>query len=154
MQFSSRLWLWRLEVAGTPKSMLGTHKSDPQESQQFCHGESKLLAASGIWGTHVWKLHLEISNQDKNNCLGCWVAFSHAQGKLCCFIQSCLWFLESVLVVVSINHSKWCWEVHLGVQCVAWLVLVLVPSIFVQSFLFRAPQDENLRVKVYVFPCD
>lgn len=51
----------------------------------------------------------------------------------------------------SFYHSKWCWEVHLGVQRAPRLVLVLVPSIFVQLFLFRAPQDEEFASKGVCF---
>lgn len=126
MQFSSRLRLWWLEVAGTPKSLLDTHKLGPQESlTTVCAGEPKCLASGGIWGTHVWKLRLEISDLDKSDCLGCWVVFSHAQRKSCCLIHSCQWSLENVLLIVSITAN--------GAGRFAWMSTVLLSQCWLWS---------------------
>lgn len=51
----------------------------------------------------------------------------------------------------SFNHSKWCWEVCLDVHSAAQPVLIVVPSVFVQFFVFRAPLDEEFASKGLCF---
>lgn len=46
----------------------------------------------------------------------------------------------------SFNDSKWCWEVCLDVHCAAQPVLIIL-SVFVQFFVFKAPQDEEFASK-------
>lgn len=45
------------------------------------------------------------------------------------------------------SHSKWCWEVCLDVHCAAQPVLIAVLSVFLQIFVFKAPQDEEFASK-------
>lgn len=47
----------------------------------------------------------------------------------------------------SFNHSKWCWEVCLDVHCAAQPVLIVVFSVFIQFFVFKAPRDEEFASK-------
>lgn len=51
----------------------------------------------------------------------------------------------------SFNHSKWCWEVCLDIHSAAHLVLIVVPSVFVQFFVCRAPQDKEFASKGLCF---
>lgn len=106
----------------------------------------------GICGTTMWKLHLKISNLDKSHCLECWVAFSHAQGNWCCFIQSCLQSLENVLLIVvsiTVNDAgkpALVSTMSLG-YCWLWSPLSLFSSL-------HSGHQRKLWLKVYVFVCD